>query len=64
MTDPEATVLVVDDDPLLREALAEQLALLGHRVAMAPSAVAAAPRPACVVPEKLRALEFVPSRDP
>lgn len=41
MTDTEATVLVVDDDPMLREAFAEQLALLGHRVAMAPSAEAA-----------------------
>jgi DNA-binding response OmpR family regulator len=41
MTDTEATVLVVDDDPMLREALAEQLALLGHRVATAPSAEAA-----------------------
>jgi len=36
--DDEATVLVVDDDPMLRDVLAEQLALLGHRVAMAPSA--------------------------
>jgi DNA-binding response OmpR family regulator len=41
MTGTEATVLVVDDDPMLREALAEQLMLLGHRVATAPSAEAA-----------------------
>lgn len=41
MTEPEATVLVVDDDPMLREVLAEQLEVLGYGVATAASAEAA-----------------------
>ena len=41
MTDAAITVLVVDDDDMLREVLTEQLLLLGYRVATAASAAAA-----------------------